>query len=266
MKGAIFYHSSSGNTRLVCRFLIHNLKSVPFDLIDIVQQDAPHPGAYDVVGFATWTYHLGLPPRFHQFLQALPAQPQQPAFLLSTFGMMPGRALWQMERLLTAKGWLVLGGHSLWVPENYPPFIVKGWASAEAPAPKELDQFRSFVAWLDQQMIAICGRQAPERAPIKVGLLNRLLPVSTPQKARRKMGCLHVDASLCDGCGLCQAACQYEAIAMSTTPVFRPDRCHACWACFNHCPQRAIFTEKIRGVGQYAAPSPTFVAKLTIPV
>lgn len=264
MKGAIFYHSNSGNTQLVCRFLSQNLQAVSFDLVDIVDENIPSPGAYDVVGFATWTYHLGLPPLFRQFLQNLSAQSQKPAFLLNTFGMLAGRALKQMDQLLAAKNWLVLGGHSLWTPENYPPFIAKGWASADAPAPKELARFKSFVAWLDQQILAVRNQQAPEQKRIKIGLLNCLIPSSTPQKARREMGSLQVDAKLCDGCGLCQEACHYGAIELTPIPNFQTENCQACWACFNHCPQQAIFTEKIRGTGQYVMPSSEFAAKLSM--
>lgn len=262
MKGAIFYHSNSGNTQLACQFLSQSLPAASFDLVDITCESIPVPEAYDVVGFASWTYYLGLPPRFHQFVQDLPPQSQKPAFLLTTFGMMPGQALRQMDKLLSAKGWAVLGGHSLYMPESYPPFIVKGWASTDAPTPKELAPFKSFIAWLDRQIAALHNRQAPDHMPIKIGLLNRLIRPSTPQQARKQMGRLQVDASLCNGCGSCQAACQYQAIDLTPMPSFQAERCWACWACFNHCPQQAIFTEKIRGSGQYAGPGPALVAKL----
>jgi ferredoxin len=264
MKGAIFYHSNTGNTQLVCRSLARRLQGASFDLIDIAGKPPADIGAYDVVGFATWTYYLGLPPLFRQFLQNMPVQAKKPAFLLTTYGMMPGQALLQMDKLLTAKGWQVLGGHSLWVPESYPPYIVKGWASLEAPTPKELGEFENFTNRLNQQILALGNRQTPQRIPLKIGLLNRLIPPSAPQKARKEMGRLQVDASLCDGCGLCQAACQYQAIEMSATPTFQPDRCQACWACFNHCPRQAIFTEKIRGAGQYTQPAPELARKLAV--
>ncbi|MCP5098145.1 MAG: hypothetical protein GY943_21565 [Chloroflexi bacterium] len=31
----------------------------------------------------------------------------------------------------------------------------------------------------------------------------------------------------------------------STTPIINADNCHACWACFNHCPEQAIFTDGV---------------------
>lgn len=50
-----------------------------------------------------------------------------------------------------------------------------------------------------------------------------------------------VDESLCDGCGECGRACQYNAIvALKTKPLVFPSLCHGCGACVNACPVNAI--------------------------
>lgn len=50
-----------------------------------------------------------------------------------------------------------------------------------------------------------------------------------------------VDASLCTGCGICSAFCEYNAIACAggTAMVF-PEMCHGCGGCALVCPEKAI--------------------------
>jgi len=263
MKSLLCYHSQSGNTALVCRFLSQKLASASWDLFDIATGSPPELQLYDVVGFATWTYYLGLPPFFEQFLLNLPAQPSKPAFLLNTFGVMPGQALVKMEKILTSKGFMILAGYSFHTPESYPPYIVKGWANLEAPTPKELVEFEAFCAQLERHLEQIRAGTAPQAAKIKLDLFSRLIGPYSPEKVRREMDVLSVDPALCDQCGTCQEVCLYEAIESSLPPVFNAEKCWGCWACFNHCPQQAIFTGKVKGSGHYPRPAETLMAKLS---
>ncbi len=50
-----------------------------------------------------------------------------------------------------------------------------------------------------------------------------------------------VDESLCTGCGICSAFCEYNAIACAggSAMVF-PEMCHGCGGCALVCPERAI--------------------------
>jgi ferredoxin/flavodoxin len=262
MKALLCYHSQSGNTALVCRFLSQKMAFVSWDLFDIATGNPPDLQPYDVVGFATWTYYLGLPPFFEQFLLDLPGQTGKPAFLLNTFGVMPGQALAKMDRALTAKGFSVLAGYSFHTPESYPPYILKGWASLEAPTPKELAEFDAFTAQLERHFEKIHTGAAPQTAKIKLDLFSHLIQPYTPAKVRREMGLLSVDPTLCDRCGTCQQVCLYRAIESSLPPVFAAEKCRGCWACFNHCPQKAIFSSKVKSSGHYPQPAESFSAKL----
>ncbi len=50
-----------------------------------------------------------------------------------------------------------------------------------------------------------------------------------------------IDASRCDGCGLCAASCAFNAlVSFGTTPVFAPEMCHGCGGCARVCPRKAI--------------------------
>lgn len=58
-----------------------------------------------------------------------------------------------------------------------------------------------------------------------------------------------IDISLCDFCGKCAVACQFNAIAVVKDKVIVfPEICHHCGACMLACPNRAIF-EKQRCIG-----------------
>ncbi|MDH3329274.1 MAG: 4Fe-4S binding protein [Desulfobulbaceae bacterium] len=55
-----------------------------------------------------------------------------------------------------------------------------------------------------------------------------------------------VDIELCNGCGLCEDACQFDAISGTmiglgrNVAVVNPGKCYGCGLCRNHCPQGAL--------------------------
>ena len=88
MKGIFYYYSGSGNTKLACQYLVHNIKNAAFELHDIVKRDIPDFSNYDVVGFATFTDFGGVPQYFCSFFEKLAPQSDKHAFLLNTYGAM----------------------------------------------------------------------------------------------------------------------------------------------------------------------------------
>lgn len=265
LKGLICYHSNTGNTAATVTFVqrrLSSLNGVMFDVHDVSSGLTSDWEAYDVVGLATWTYYLGVPPLLARWLAALPDLADKPVFLLTTYGVMPGWALKRMAEAVMPKGAVVIGAHAFHTPESYPPFIVKGWDSADAPDAGDLAKMAIFLADLEQQCERIKRGQAPDTVKVKLGLFDYVIRPYSVEKARRKMGALAVDSSVCTGCGTCERMCRYGAITFEEGPQFDAAACQGCFACFNHCPTGAIFTEKLKGVGQYAGPGETFLAKL----
>ena len=76
------------------------------------------------------------------------------------------------------------------------------------------------------------------------------------------MGEKFVDKSLCSECGICEKVCPYGAVELNPTPVFDQNKCYGCWSCYNHCPEKAIYTKKLRGVGHYSEPNEQLRKKL----
>jgi ferredoxin len=49
-----------------------------------------------------------------------------------------------------------------------------------------------------------------------------------------------VDAALCQGCGLCEEACQFEALTVDETAIVNAFRCLGCGVCVLACPEGAL--------------------------
>jgi ferredoxin len=264
MKAGIFYYSSTGNTQLACQYFAQRIRNVEFDLGNIINRNGANLTGYDVVGFATATQHMGVPYLLADFINGLSQQQNKPAFVFNTYGAMSGRTLKNLAKLVTDRGFNVIAGHSLLAPENYPPFILKGWANENAPNEEELAKFQQFITTLEQRLETVRTGQSVASAKIKIGFFNSLMRPASPAKSRRKMGDLFLDEAACTECGTCADGCPYEAIDLNPKPVFNLNRCHGCWTCFNHCPEQAIYTQKIRGQGQYSCPLPQFIAKMEV--
>jgi len=252
MRGLIYYYSGSGNTRLACEAIAKHTDRITFELFDILKEKSPVFDGFDVVGFATWADFFGPPMRMKTFMQALPQQVDLPAFVLNTYGAMSGRTRVVLADLAQAQGFQVIAGHSLHMPENYPPMIKRGRGFPNAPTPKELESFKCFISQLDT-----LGAQLDQasRLPKAKGGLARLIPALPRTQARRDMGKKLLAAEACIECGICKEQCPYDAISLQPKPVFDQSKCFGCWACYNHCPAQAISTRKIRGVSQYPRPS-----------
>jgi ferredoxin len=264
MKGRIYCYSGSGNTRLACHYLSEKMTAATFDLFDITADQPPGVQGYDVVGFAAFTDFLGPSKIFQTFVEQLPTQEGKPAFVLNTYGLMSGRTSRRMAQQIRGRGFKVIAGHSLHTPESYPPQIVRGHSAEDSPSPEEKEDFDRFIVALNQKLRAIKEGQAVEDSKVRIGLINSLIPTLSRTKAKRDMGLKHVDEALCIECGICEQVCPYDAITLSPKPIFDEDRCYGCWACYNHCPERAIYTDELRGAGHYPEPNQQLKQKLSI--
>jgi len=53
-----------------------------------------------------------------------------------------------------------------------------------------------------------------------------------------------IDASICNGCGACLAACRFEAIRLNGSASVRLMRCEGCGVCIRRCPVDAISLQR----------------------
>ena len=262
MRCLFCYFSGSGNTRLACNFIAGKIQAVEFDFFDILKKKPLDFSGYDLVGFAAFADFWGPSPVFKTFINSLPSCPGKPAFVFNSFGMLSGATLRVMRDLVAKKGFKVIAGHALHMPENIATMILSGKANEQAPNPKEMEAFGGFI---DDLAMRCSTPEALRRAPdFKVPPLTRFLPAMPRFIGKLAMGPKFVDSTLCTHCGLCMTKCPYGAITMADFPVFDEKKCMTCWACYNHCPTRAIYTKKYRGKGHYPSPIAAVRDKLKV--
>jgi ferredoxin len=262
MRGVIYYYSGSGNTKLACSY-IARYSETSFDLVDVVREREADLEPYDIVGFATFTDCWGPPQLFQSFIQGLPHQEGKLAFVFNSYGFVSGKTLYVLAGMVSAKGFDVISGHSLRMPESYPPMIARGMGAQEAPSQAQMSRFDAFISDLDLAIERASEGQMVERHKVRVGVLNSLLPVRPRTAARQDMGEILVDEMLCVECGTCERQCPYGAIRLDPKPVFDLSKCYGCWRCYNRCPEQAIYTAKLRGKAHYPKPSEGLVRKLS---
>jgi hypothetical protein len=122
MKGVILFYSGTGNTALACQYLARRLPP-RLECVDVTLPRRVDLAGMDVVGFATATDFWGVPQAFETFVAGLPLQDGKPAFVFNTYGAASGKTLRILAELVGARGFDVLAGHSLRMPESYPPMI-----------------------------------------------------------------------------------------------------------------------------------------------
>lgn len=263
MKIIICYYSGSGNTKLCCEYIINKLEDIEVDMFDIVRDRDFNPDCYDAIGFATFTDLLAAPQRFIDFVDSLKLQNNKPAFVFNTFGFISGHTVDHMRKLVSKKGFDVLAGHSLHVPENYPPMIRNGKGFEDSPSPKEMDGFNNFISNLNISLNSLNGKEIIKHK-VKVPFIYKITPVLSRRITKKEFGKQDIKQDLCRECGLCAKGCPYNAVSMEPKPVFNHDKCHGCWFCYNICKNKAVFTPKFSGECQYPKPIDKLRDKLIV--
>ena len=262
MRGLICYYSGSGNTELVCRYLAKKVTAVEWTFCNVHKDKLPDPAAFGVLGFATFTDFWGMPERMRQFIQALPKQQAKPAFTLTTFGMAVLFSLRDLSRCVSRQGFKIAAGLSLHTPENFPPLICGNMTMEDSPSPGELRVFDRKLAELNQRLEQIKAGQPFKGVKPGEAFLLSWMPARNRLAGRKDMGEKFVDEALCTKCRTCEKGCPYAAIQLDPFPKFDMTRCYGCWACFHHCPQKAVYTAKFRGRGHYPKPGKKLLEKL----
>ncbi|MCP4652258.1 MAG: 4Fe-4S dicluster domain-containing protein [Candidatus Omnitrophica bacterium] len=264
MKGIICYYSSTGNTKLACQFIAKNIASIEWDFFDIRCGEIPDFSSYCIVGLATFCDALGVSQLVCDFINTFSSQNNKPCFVFNTYGSISGKTLKILEKLSSEKDFRVVAGHSLHTPDNYPPMIAVKLGFKNSPNTKEMNKFRSFIVELGSIVGQLLNNEPVRERRIKLSLLCKMLPLPARKFTKKMMGQKYVDCAICTNCGICAKVCPYHAIEFNDFPEFNESKCFGCWACYNRCPAKAIYTKKYKGVGNYSHPIDEFKRKFPI--
>ena len=219
--------------------------------------------AFDMVGFAAFTDYGGPSEFFLRYVRGLPEVKKVPSFVVNTYAGFSGHTLKVMKKEVEKKGFDVLAGHSVKMPENYPPSRKRGIKGDDNPDGKEMKKLDGFIRKLNDLSTTVNLEGDIRKEKVRIGLLNYLYRPASRDKAGRKMGPKKVDESSCIRCGKCADVCVYGAIELDPLPVFEERSCFGCFACYNLCPTGAISTEKFKGDHRYTGPSEKLRRKLS---
>lgn len=261
MRGGIFYYSVTGNTALAVESLARRLP-VPFELVDITRPLTVDAAAYDVVGFASPTDFWGVPLPVGEFIERLPLQDATPAFVMNTFGGVSGKTLPRFGSMVAARGFEVIAGYSLHMPDSYPPLLAWGIRAAAAPSERQLARFDRFASELSSLISTLDAGGRVQPGPLSIRLIDRLFREGARSGGRDAMGDRRIDAARCTRCGTCARDCPVSAIHLDPQPVFDAQACLGCWRCYNRCPSCAIRPAAYVGRAHYSGPGEKLKTRL----
>lgn len=264
MKGLICYYSNTGNTLLGCQYINKKVETIDFEFYDIRKNRKIDFLKYDILGFATYADGWTIPVLMKNFINSLPMS-NQPAFVFNTYGYINGKTTRILSNYAKKKGFKIVAYHALHTPENFPPQIKIGNGCENAPNEVELQNFNHFIDSLNMIGEKIENNKIIPSVNVKISPIFNLYPDLTLKSGSRfTMGKKFVDDKICIECSICEKNCSYGAIKLQPKPVFDESKCHGCWACYNLCPKKAIYTKKYKSQFHYPKPNQSMMMKLKV--
>jgi NAD-dependent dihydropyrimidine dehydrogenase PreA subunit len=222
----------------------------------------PQMGKYDLIGFASPVEFFGLPKFIYDWFADLPTQKNHKlAFLLLTYGNIAGTAIIQFRTLVQEKGFRIIAGHTLHMPDNFPISRIKGFKASSSPNKQELSRFHLFASILKDLIESVKAGHEILEASFRLSLMNYFFNIPDRYAAKRSIGFKFVNEEICTSCSLCAKECPYNAIEMNCFPIFIEELCYGCWRCYNICPVQAIYTNKLKRKGHYHGPNDILLEK-----
>jgi len=248
----IYWFSGTGNTLVVARILSSELEKLGARVELLNMGTAPNLPAWDSTLIFCWpVYAYGMPRLVSRFVAKLP-RGENPAYMVCTMGGHAGGALNIAGRLLSGRGFKVLGGLEILMPNNYTGGRIPESESTQrliADAEVGIQEFANRV---------VKGQDLPWQASMLTKLVSwmasRAFYLSLPFS--RKSFKVTAD---CTGCNVCAGTCPATNISMSDKRPMWGRNCEQCLRCLHICPVAAIdFMNAIKnGRPQYLAPGVT---------
>ena len=252
----ILYFSCTGNTRWAAHLMAERLHDVAVDITTLPQGDTTLTlKEGERLGFC-FPVHGWRPPRYvRQFIARLhmPQASGHFCFALTTAGDTVGEAMDIFRHDLALRGIKVDSVYSLLMPESY-----VGLPFMDVDKPENERRKIDTAGNMLEQIVEDIESNKKGVSELTIG--------RWPKINSRIIGAFfvnhligdkpfRVDTKRCIGCGVCRKVCPVGNIRLSTDKQpkwLHNGACLSCFACYHHCPQRAIeYGKRTKGKGQY---------------
>jgi ferredoxin len=211
------------------------------------------------VGLVFPVYMNGLPEPVAKFIDNADFSKVNYLYAVMTHGGVPGKPAHFLDRLLSRKNTRLDDFHSLKMINNSPKgvapkFLMKLHWEEDITGEKVDEMVRRTEAALEDISMKINHRSTQFKEDVALGknkasLIDKLL---WNIKGSPKLTFCVDDT--CTGCGICESVCLSSRIRVDQKPAWVKDACYYCYACFNFCPEQAIYVkyyEKKKGRYHY---------------
>lgn len=239
MKTVDFYcFSGTGNTHLVVDRMMQVLRTHGA-AVRIRRIEAADPKGIDperVLGLAFPVAAQSTYPFVWEWLEGLPKVHHTPVFVVDTLAAYSGGLLGPLGRLLSGKGYRLLGAREIVMPNNF-----LRTQSDEDQFRREREDGLEKADHYAHDLLA--GRARWGRGlPLVERMLYWLSRWSWGWRKMRAWRGPGIDEKTCTRCGLCARLCPVRNIAPPAEgqPPLMGERCVLCMRCFAYCPVGAI--------------------------
>jgi len=240
----LYYFSGTGNSKRLAEVTAKRFEEAGFKVkiknIEKNSVKAEH-NDYSYHGFIFPSLGFGIPQLMTEFMQALPPVTEKDALIIVSMGNKEyhippseGKCLGQGKRILERRGYKVIGGDAIAMPNNW----ITGWS---APPPEKA------------ALIVKAGEKAVGEFTEKIidgefymkksHWLSKLLGITINPFMLYGLNYLYLmwyTDDKCSSCEVCAKTCPVENIVMVNSKPKWGKECFWCHRCINLCPQESI--------------------------
>lgn len=281
MGAVIYYFTSTGNSLAAARRIAEGIKGELVSIPSVMDAEVIRPGA-GVVGIVCPVYYAsnegGVPLIVKRFIARLRDIEGQYLFAVCTSGYTPGEAIGNIDRCLRERGGRLSAGYVLNMSHVTLGKALKdkadrmrGKETAHTRAETPVGEYEGKIAEIIEavrkrresklETRGLWGKivNAPLRGLMKPVFSARYRKLSGTKGLSFEEMIPLADHSFrvrdnCTGCGTCASVCPVGNIDIADgKPVWR-HHCQTCYACYQWCPNEAIYGEIVKYNDRYHHP------------
>jgi flavodoxin/formate hydrogenlyase subunit 6/NADH:ubiquinone oxidoreductase subunit I len=275
MSTEIYYFSGTGNSLAVARDIAEKINGKLIPIYSVIEKENIETDA-DTIGIIFPVYHAtlgqsGIPFMVRKFIKKLKNINSKYLFAICTHGGMPGATIGNLQKIIKLQGGDLSAGFAIKMGIPYLPSEKLAYVLShkELKANNLQDNKRRqklFSVW--KIKLKTIGEGINHRKKIKLetssmfaqligapllfiskkAARSRYMKLSGLSSASFDELTFNADRSFnlnekCIGCGTCSKVCLAKNIKMVNNKPTWQHRCENCFACYQWCPQVAIYAE-----------------------